>query len=89
MLTEECPPLPNIITPGPPPDGLNDRFVLAGRTATDWSATFYNRWGAVVFRTASYHDDWNATGLAAGTYYYLMRNARSGEQLKGWVEVVR
>ncbi len=85
----DCPiPLPNIITPANL-DGLNDALTLLGRRAADWRAQIFNRWGRCVYETAAYANDWAGAGLAAGTYYYNFTHARTGERLKGWVEVVK
>jgi hypothetical protein len=41
-----------------------------------------------VYSTPSYQQDWAATGLSAGLYYYHLRHP-SGLHYQGWVEVVR
>ena len=79
--------IPNIITP----DGnsQNEFFVLKGLNAPDWNLTIYNRWGRLVLQQARYDNHWNAAGLVAGVYYYLLRNPATGQQYRGWVEVIR
>jgi gliding motility-associated-like protein len=79
---------PNIITPNG--DQLNDEWVIPN-LADNTHASFYNRWGRLVFETPAYNNRWAADGLAAGVYYYVLR--RPGKcpaaTLKGWIEVVR
>jgi len=48
-----------------------------------------NRWGRQVYDQARYDNRWNATGQAAGIYYYLLSNTSTGERYQGWVEVMR
>jgi gliding motility-associated-like protein len=79
--------IPNIITPNG--DAQNPTFVLQGLNAADWSLRIYNRWGREIYQQAAYDNRWAAQGQADGLYYYLLRNATTGQQYKGWVEVVR
>jgi gliding motility-associated-like protein len=79
--------VPNVITPNA--DAANEAFRIAGLQAADWSISIYNRWGGLVHRQERYDNRWNAPNQAAGIYYYLLRNRRSGQQLKGYVEVIR
>lgn len=79
--------VPNIITPNG--DAQNDYFVLQGLTAMDWSITLYNRWGRQLFHQVSYDNKWQAANQPAGLYYYLLQNPTTGQQMRGWVEVIR
>lgn len=79
--------LPTIITPNG--DALNQTFVLKGLNAPNWNVHFYNRWGREVYAQEHYDNGWAAPDQPAGVYYYLLRNPQTGQQLKGWVEVVR
>ena len=79
--------IPTIITPNG--DSQNQTFVLRGLNAPDWSLRLYNRWGREVFRQEKYDNTWAAEGQSEGVYYYLLQNPQTGQQLKGWVEVVR
>ncbi|MFD1467299.1 gliding motility-associated C-terminal domain-containing protein [Hymenobacter caeli] len=77
--------VPNVITAND--DALNATFQprFSCRPA---SLKVFSRWGQEVYATADYHNDWDAHGLAAGLYYYLLRDA-DDRQVKGWVQVVR
>ncbi|GAB3583525.1 T9SS type B sorting domain-containing protein [Hymenobacter daeguensis] len=85
---DDCPfKIPNIITPNN--DSDNDTFVLQGLEFKGWNLQVFNRWGGLVYQQAHYDNQWGAAGQAAGVYYFLLVNATSGRQLKGWVEVVK
>jgi gliding motility-associated-like protein len=85
---QDCPVLiPNVITPNGDPQ--NEFFVLKGLTPSDWNIRIFDRWGHQVYDRAKYDNGWNATGQAAGLYYYLLSNPATGERHQGWVEVVR
>ena len=77
--------LPNIITPNG--DARNDTFRPLF-TCQPASLKVFSRWGQAVFETTNYRNDWKASDLSAGTYYYLLRDAE-GRTAKGWVEVVK
>ncbi len=79
--------IPNIITPNN--DGLNDLFVVKGIWVKDCALQVFNRWGSRVYETDSYHNNWQAEGIAAGNYYYLLRNSKTGKTYKGWLEIVK
>ncbi|GAA3980720.1 hypothetical protein GCM10022407_27470 [Hymenobacter antarcticus] len=82
-----APTIPNIITPNG--DAQNQAFVLRGLNAPDWTLRLYNRWGREIYSREKYNNAWAAQGQPDGVYYYLLRNAATGQKLKGWVEVVR
>jgi len=79
--------LPNVITPNG--DASNQTFVLRGLLAADWSVRIFNRWGREIYHREHYDNSWAAEGQAAGLYYYLLSNARTGQRYKGWLEVTR
>lgn len=85
---DDCPyKIPNIITPNR--DALNDAFVLQGLDYREMSLQVFSRWGVRIYQQEQYDNQWDASGKAAGVYYYLLTNTRTGRQFKGWVEVVR
>ncbi|MDN3581057.1 gliding motility-associated C-terminal domain-containing protein [Mucilaginibacter flavus] len=79
--------IPNIITPNN--DGKNDVFKIVGLESYPGSQLLiFNRWGNEVYRADNYKNDWNGSGLAEATYYYILnRKEHTGEvtPLKGWV----
>lgn len=78
--------VPNIITPNG--DGHNDRLEIVGLGPEPWALAIYNRWGQTVYSTPHYRQDWSATGLPDGVYFYHLQRA-AGPAVKGWVEVRR
>lgn len=79
--------IPNIITPNG--DNRNDRLEIIGLGGLPWRLSIYNRWGALVYSALPYRQDWDATGLTDGVYYYFLQQPQTQFQLKGWIEVVR
>jgi gliding motility-associated-like protein/uncharacterized repeat protein (TIGR01451 family) len=83
--------IPNIFTPNN--DGKNDVFKITGLESYPGSQLIiFNRWGNEVYRAENYLNDWNGSGLAEGTYYYILnRRERAGNltAFKGWVFLKR
>jgi len=77
--------VPNIITPNGDPQNETFRPRFSCQPA---SLKVFSRWGQQVFTTDNYANDWHAEGLAAGLYYYLLKDV-DGRTVKGWVEVVK
>ena len=78
--------VPNVFTPNG--DGQNDLFAprLGGCPPR---LQVFSRWGQQVYENAAYQNTWDAAGVAAGVYYYLLTPPEGGTAIKGWVEVVR
>ena len=83
--------IPNIFTPNN--DGKNDVFEVKGLESYPGSQLIiFNRWGNEVYRAYNYLNNWNGSGLAEGTYYYILnRRERNGSitAFKGWVYLKR
>jgi gliding motility-associated-like protein len=79
--------IPNLITPNG--DGYNDRFYIGCTQGMDWQLEIYNRWGETVYFTSNYQNEWEATELADGVYYYHLASKRSQLIYKGWLQVTR
>ncbi|MGI4873777.1 MAG: gliding motility-associated C-terminal domain-containing protein [Janthinobacterium lividum] len=62
---------------------------MQGYTAANWKIRLYNRWSRKVYRLNHYNNTWDAQGQPAGLYYYLLTHIRTGQRLKGWVEIAR
>ncbi|OGX90276.1 gliding motility-associated C-terminal domain-containing protein [Hymenobacter coccineus] len=77
--------VPNVITAND--DQLNATFQPRF-TCQPASLKVFSRWGQEVYATADYHNNWDAAGLPAGLYYYLLRDADNRE-VKGWVQVIK
>lgn len=73
-------------------DGKNDYFIVRGVDKFPNSTLFiYNRWGAQVYQSKNYQNNWNGNGLAEGTYYYRFMLNQEGvmKEFKGWVIIIR
>ena len=81
----------NVVTPNG--DGKNDYFFVRGIDKYPNSQLFiFNRWGGVVYQNKDYQNNWNATGLSEGTYYYRLElndPANGVSVYKGWVMIIR
>ena len=79
--------IPNIITPNE--DGDNDFWEVKGIQTDIWSVRIINRWGAVVYEDNTYRNNWDASGLEDGTYYFELVNPPENRRFTGWVVVLR
>jgi len=83
--------IPNIFTPNG--DGKNDVFEIKGLESYPGSQLLvFNRWGNEVYSADNYLNNWNGSGLAEGTYYYILnRREHTGSitTFKGWVFLKR
>lgn len=87
-------------------DGKNDYFYVQNLNAYPNSQVWiYNRWGAEVFQSDDYQNDWNGISqsslniggneLPEGTYYYILKLGgeegmlNAGEIYKGFVYIKR
>lgn len=83
--------IPDIITPNG--DGVNDVLIIEGIDRFPANELLiYNRWGSEVYATENYSNDWDAmwrgTPLPNGTYFYVLNNRTTGENLgKGYITV--
>lgn len=78
--------VPNVFTPNG--DNVNDLFTIKNiQQYSQTSMTVFNRWGAKVYETSNYTNDWDGTDqnsgqkLADGVYYYIinMKDEASGK----------
>ena len=78
-------------------DGINDLWLVTnGNCVTNITAQVFNRYGAKVFESNDYKNNWNGTykgkPLPDGTYYYIITfNLLNGkkELLKGNLTILR
>lgn len=78
--------IPNIITPDN--DGKNDYFKVQLSEPGPYMLEIFDRTGKQIFATDNYDNKWNGANVAAGTYYYLLKDA-NGKTYKGYFEIVR
>lgn len=84
--------VPNVITPGDK-DNKNDELVIKGIELFSANRlVIFNRWGNHVFEADNYQNNWDAEGLSAGSYYYVLELTDSNgknQTFKGWVQVIK
>jgi len=78
--------IPNIVTLNN--DDRNDTFKPQYLPEGKWHLDVYNRWGVKLYESTDYQNNWPNKDITDGTYYYLLKNPATGQQYKGWVEVV-
>ncbi len=62
---------PNVISPNG--DGENDYLVFPNLLIYPSNhLTVFNRWGHKVYETDNYQNNWDASNVQAGTYYYIL-----------------
>ncbi|KAA6432469.1 gliding motility-associated C-terminal domain-containing protein [Rufibacter glacialis] len=80
--------IPNIFTPNG--DDKNQFFEIINLNKDQKnSLVLYNRWGKQVYHSPSYQNNWEATGLSDGTYFYILYLEKENKTMKGWVNIVR
>jgi gliding motility-associated-like protein len=78
--------LPNVITP----NGDSDNEFLYFKYLEFFGKNnlkVYDRWGTVVYEKDNYNNDWNATKVTDGTYYYVL-TLGDGKTLPGYVQII-
>jgi gliding motility-associated-like protein/uncharacterized repeat protein (TIGR01451 family) len=84
---------PTLFTPNN--DGINDLFEIKGlEDYPDNEIEIFNRWGNEVYHNTSYMQSgniWDGSGLAEGTYYYILKVNLSGvnKKFSGFTTIVR
>ncbi len=76
--------IPNILTPNG--DEKNETFEIL--TDAPVSLKIFNRWGKILYQDADYQNNWNASGLSSGIYYYELQ-LEDDAACKGWLQVLR
>lgn len=78
--------IPNVISPNG--DGHNDVFFIQGILATKSTVRIFNRWGQVVFESSNYRNNWAASDLPDGTYFYEVKVDNKPAPYTGTVTVL-
>lgn len=79
--------IPNIFTPND--DGINDVFKINNLEYYPNSQLIvYDRWGVKVYESADYPNNWFASKVNDGTYYYVL-TLSNGKKYDGFVEILR
>ncbi len=84
--------IPTLITPNL--DGNNDYMIINGiESMGTTNLTVFNRWGAVVYSSADYKNDWdgkdnNGNDLPEDTYFFLL-SPKKIMPIKGYIVIRR
>ncbi len=79
--------IPNVITPNN--DNINDYFTIKGIEEEVWDLIIFNRWGNKVYQSNDYINNWNADGLDANTYFYILSSPEAELKYTGFVVVFK
>lgn len=84
--------VPNVITPDEFPENNFFQILYGGKPISESpfkaSLNVYNRWGGLIFGNDAYKDDWNASNVQPGVYFYEL-NLENETTCKGWVQVIK
>ncbi|NOS92865.1 MAG: hypothetical protein HOP30_13155 [Cyclobacteriaceae bacterium] len=78
--------VPNVITPDG--DEKNEYFQIDPNYRGIVSLKVVNRWGAEVFYSKDYKNDWNGAGLSPGVYFIVLEGACI-DRFKGPLTIMR
>lgn len=83
--------VPNVFTPNG--DEQNEIFIIQNST-NETNLYVFDRWGNEVFHAAPYLNNWNGKHkngqeLSEGTYFYIIENKATNEELKGFFSLIR
>lgn len=81
--------IPNVFTPNN--DGFNDYFVIDGLNSYPGSLLIvFDRNGRTVYQTNNYQNNWDASGVESGSYFYTLRlNDTHKTERKGSITIYR
>jgi gliding motility-associated-like protein len=82
--------LPNVITPNN--DGYNETLTISNLESLKYChLEIFNRWGKLVYINNNYKNDWDASQIAEGVYYYFARYESwfGKEEAKGFFHIIR
>jgi gliding motility-associated-like protein len=70
--------IPNVVTPNG--DGVNERFVIRNLLLySHRQLVVYNRWGAEVYRSDQYNNDWDGMNVPDGVYFGVVEINLNGQ----------
>jgi len=78
--------IPNVFTPYPSSPGYNDFFEIKN-IPPGCLLKVWDRWGLMVYSSEDYQNDWDAHGLNADVYYYILETTQ--KNFHGWIRVIR
>ena len=79
--------IPNYITPNEANQNATWKLLFL-QERPNHSVQIFNRFGTPVYYSEKYENDWAATNLTSGIYYYVIKVSDSKERsFKGWIMV--
>ncbi len=81
--------IPNVFTPNL--DEFNEYFEIKRLTEVypQNYLKVYNRWGKEILNFVDYKNDWNASTLNNGVYYYELFTLKNDQKFTGYFQVIR
>lgn len=79
--------LVNVFTPNK--DGKNDYLAFTCIGGDGWGLEVFDRWGAQVYKSDDYHNDWDGANLVEGVYYYILTSACDGRKFNAFCHLQR
>jgi gliding motility-associated-like protein len=80
--------VPNAFSPNG--DGVNDRWIIEQIADFPGHALrVYSQWGALVFESEDYQNDWDGENLPDATYFYTLELPGDLPDLKGYLLIMR
>lgn len=78
--------VPNVITPNS--DGFNDQWKIPNIDRVANQIRVCNRWGEDVFNTLDYKNNWTASNLTPGVYFFFINIGECKKEFKGWLNII-
>lgn len=79
--------IPNVFSPNG--DGVNDLLVFENLQYYQNHLSIFNRWGQEVFTANNYRNNWRASGVPDGTYFFVLHINDDGREFTGHVTILR
>jgi gliding motility-associated-like protein len=79
--------LVNVFTPNK--DGKNDFLSFTCIAGDGWGLQVFDRWGAEVYQSDNYQNDWDGGQLVEGVYYYILTSACDGRKMNAFCHLQR
>ncbi|MCH8903219.1 MAG: PKD domain-containing protein [Bacteroidetes bacterium] len=79
--------MPNVFTPLPNSPGQNDLFYINDLPPKS-SLKVYSRWGALIYKSDDYQNDWDGGDAENGVYFYILRICPN-QSISGYVHILR
>lgn len=79
--------IPNVFSPNG--DNVNEALVFENVQYYKNSLTIFNRWGNKIYEKENYTNNWRASGVPDGTYFYVLSVPETNKEYTGHVTILR